>query len=88
MSSATLNLTYRLPMTNSPISPYVITGLGAYRSDCVETCGASTRFGWNSGLGTKLNAIGLRTFLEARYHRTKRGNASLSYVPVTFGLIF
>src|ERR687884_474888 len=34
VSSATLNGTYRLPMTNSPMSPYLIAGLGAYRSDC------------------------------------------------------
>src|SRR5919204_2860473 len=31
-SSATLNATYRLPMTNAPASPYLISGLGAYRT--------------------------------------------------------
>jgi hypothetical protein len=89
VGSATLNATYRLPMTNSPMSPYLISGLGAYRSDCSATdgCEASTKFGWNVGLGTKLY-VGFRSFLEARYHRTKRGDSSVNYFPLTFGVLF
>ena len=89
VSSATLNGTYRLPMTNSPMSPYLIAGLGAYRSDCSLTqgCEAVTKFGWNVGLGTKLYVLGFRSFLEARYHRTKRGASTLNYFPLTFGLL-
>ena len=90
-SSATLNATYRLPMTNSPLSPYLITGLGAYRSECSVDpgCDATTRYGWNVGLGTKLYALGFRSFLEARYHRTEgRGGADVHFFPVTLGLMF
>ncbi|HEV3483957.1 MAG TPA: outer membrane beta-barrel protein [Vicinamibacterales bacterium] len=89
VGSATLYLTYRLPMTNSPMSPYLISGLGAYRSDCSATdgCEASTRFGWNVGLGTKLY-VGFRSFIEVRYHRTARGDASVNYFPLTFGVLF
>src|SRR5688500_2448960 len=49
VTSATLNATYRLPMTNSPLSPYLITGAGASRFECFGTidCGTATRFGWN-----------------------------------------
>ena len=88
--SATLNASYRLPMTNSPLSPYVISGLGAYRTECSidPGCEATTRFGWNVGLGTKLYVLGFRSMLEARYHRTRRGDASVHYVPVTFALLF
>jgi hypothetical protein len=90
VGSATLNATYRLPMWNSPMSPYLITGLGAYRTSCSlgPDCGATTRYGWNVGLGTKLIALRLRTFLEARYHRTERGEADVNYFPVTLGLLF
>ena len=90
VGSATLNVTYRLPMTDSPLSPYLISGLGAYRTDCsVEPdCEASTRYGWNVGLGTKLYVLGLRTFLEGRYHRTDRGGSDVHFFPVTFGLMF
>ncbi|HEX2122730.1 MAG TPA: hypothetical protein VHL59_13925, partial [Thermoanaerobaculia bacterium] len=47
VGSATLNGTYRLPMTNSPMSPYLVAGLGAYRSECSldAGCEASTKFG-------------------------------------------
>jgi opacity protein-like surface antigen len=89
VASATLNGTYRLPMTNSPLSPYLIAGLGAYRSECSldQGCEAVTKFGWNVGLGTKLYVLGFRSFLEARYHRTKRGESTLNYFPLTFGLL-
>jgi hypothetical protein len=90
VGSATLNAMYRLPMTNSPMSPYLISGLGAYRTECsldVVACEATTKFGWNVGLGTKL-FVGFRSFVEARYHRTKRGDADVSYFPLTLGLMF
>ena len=35
INSLTVNLSYRMPMTDSPLSPYVIAGAGAYRLDCV-----------------------------------------------------
>jgi hypothetical protein len=88
--SATLNFTYRLPMTNSPISPYLISGLGAYRSECSlgTGCEPTTRYGWNVGLGTKLYILGFRSFLEGRYHRTEAGNTDVHYFPLTFGFLF
>ncbi|HJU67755.1 MAG TPA: outer membrane beta-barrel protein [Gemmatimonadaceae bacterium] len=89
-SSATLNFTYRLPMTNSPMSPYLISGLGAYRSECSldSGCEATTRYGWNVGLGTKLFVLGFRSFLEARYHRTEIGDTDVQYFTPTFGILF
>jgi hypothetical protein len=90
VGSATLNVTYRLPMTDSPLSPYLISGLGAYRTECSAGpgCDATTRYGWNVGLGTKLYVLGFRSFLEARYHRTARGERDVNFFPVTFGLAF
>jgi len=89
VGSATANATYRLPMTDSPMSPYLVSGLGAYRSACSDDeCDSTTRYGWNVGLGTKLFAFRVRSFIEARYHRTSRGDRSVHYFPVTFGLLF
>ena len=87
-TSATLNATYRLPMTDSPMSPYLTSGLGAYHTECSlgPDCDGSTRYGWNVGLGTRLFILGFRSFLEARYHRTERGERNVNYVPVTFGI--
>ena len=64
-------------MTNSPLSPYLITGAGAYRFECVGAldCGSTTRFGWNAGLGTKLFLLGFTTlFLELILIRYLAGN--------------
>jgi hypothetical protein len=89
-ASVTLNPTYRLPMTNSPLSPYVIAGAGAYRLACTgdAECSATTRFGWNGGVGTKFSSFGLRGFLEARYNRIAFRGGNVSYVPFTIGLTF
>ena len=89
VSSATLNATYRLPMTDAPASPYLISGVGAYRTECSlgPACNASTRYGWNVGLGTRLYLLGFRSFLEARYHRTARSGSEVNYFPVTLGLM-
>ena len=89
VGSATLNFTYRLPMTNSPVSPYLIAGAGAYRTQCdgPTGCGdATTRYGWNAGLGFKFATPGLRTFIEARFHRTERGERKVQFFPATIGV--
>jgi hypothetical protein len=90
VTSATVNATYRLPMTNSPLSPYVITGAGAYRFECFGDvdCGSTTRFGWNAGLGTKFAALGLKGFLEARFHAVNSKAGNVRFVPLTFALTF
>lgn len=86
--SLTGNLTYRWPMTNSILSPYLIAGMGAYRTDCRDACDSSTDFGWNAGLGTKLYLIGFRSFLEARFHSTSRDGNRVNYFPISFGITF
>jgi hypothetical protein len=43
---------------------------------------------WNVGLGTKMYLIGMRTFFEARYDRTKRADSSLQFFPITLELMF
>ena len=89
VASATVNATYRLPTPGTPVSPHLIAGLGAYRTDCSlgSACRAVTHFGWNVGLGTKLYLLGVRSFLEARYHRTKANGSSVNYFPLTIGLM-
>jgi hypothetical protein len=85
LTSATLNLTYRLPTPGSPVSPYLIAGMGGYHTDCdgAAACSTGTRLGWNAGAGTKVRVLGLRTFAEARYH-----SARARVLPVTFGVTF
>ncbi|MGI8497114.1 MAG: hypothetical protein ACR2OG_05975 [Gemmatimonadaceae bacterium] len=99
-TSATMNVTYRLPMTASPMSPYLISGLGAYRTACYlgaavggfDTDGGpsgcdGTHYGWNAGLGAKLFVLRVTSFVEARYHRTKSGGRHVNYFPISVGLM-
>lgn len=82
-------VSYRLPMTNSPLSPYLSAGAGAYRLDCSGAgCASSTRFGWNAGAGMKIAALGAKWFVEARYHSVNVAAGSYRFVPVTLGLTF
>lgn len=89
ISSATAGLSYRLPMTDSPLSPYVIAAAGAYRAECTDSvdCGSTTKFGWNAGLGTKVAAIGAKWFLESRFH-SMHATAGAKFVSATLGLTF
>ena len=89
--SATLNITYRLPKATWSISPYLIAGLGAYRTECSlgPGCRSRVRYGWNYGLGAKLFFLGFNNFVEIRGHRTKRrGGGEVHYFPLTFGIVF
>jgi hypothetical protein len=90
ITSGTLNLTYRLPMTNSPLSPYLITGAGAYRAECVGavSCGSATRFGWNAVLGSKFAAFRSKGFVESRFHAINAASGNVRLVPLTIGLTF
>jgi|SRR5215208_574719 len=89
-SSATLNLTYRLPKATWPVSPYLLWGLGAYRTECSlgPGCQSTVRYGWNFGLGANFFFLGPRTFVEARWHRTTRRGGDVHYFPLTFGIMF
>lgn len=90
ISSAAGNVSYRLPMTNSPLSPYLIAEAGAYRFECIGSidCGETTRFGWNAGLGSKFNGFGVRGFVESRLHAVNAHAGNVRFAPVTLGLTF
>jgi opacity protein-like surface antigen len=86
------NLVYELPMGG--LSPYAIGGVGLYRPNVayngVNSQGAQNRFGFNIGGGVKIPLTSsFETFVEARYNRVTVDNGqSLSFVPVTVGIMF
>jgi hypothetical protein len=90
ITSGTLNLTYRLPMTSSPFSPYIIAGGGAYRFACAggTGCGSATHVGWNAGVGTKWAGFGFKGFVEARWNAINADAGNARFVPLTFAFTF
>lgn len=84
MISGTAAAMYSVPTTGG-ISPYVLGGLGFYRSTCsLANCGSETDLGFNVGGGLNFNLGAMDTFVEARYHSVDGG----SFVPLTFGIRF
>ena len=69
--------------------PYVIGGLGYYNLNFKDSnIDSEGKFGFNAGIGAKFSLTGFSTFAEVRYHRVSTDNSSLSYVPITFGIMF
>jgi Outer membrane protein beta-barrel domain len=90
VGSATLNVTYRLPKATWQVSPYLLWGLGAYRTECSlgPGCESRVRYGWNYGLGAQFFFLGFRNFIEIRGHRTKSRTGDVHYFPLTLGIMF
>lgn len=85
----TANATWGMPMAASPISPYLIGGLGMYRTaaDC-SGCGNNSDMGFNVGVGTKFALSGFGTFAEIRYHSIQADGGSANFIPISFGIMF
>ncbi len=76
-------------MQSVGITPYLIGGIGYYRSSSsVAGTSATNNFGFNAGGGVKLPLTGFSVFAEARYNRFSETGGSTSFVPVTVGVMF
>jgi hypothetical protein len=94
----TANATWGMPMAASPVSPYLIGGLGMYHSsvsDCPDGADCSSdKMGFNVGVGTKFALSGFGTFAEIRYHsvageKDANGDSKRSnFIPISFGIMF
>ena len=71
------------------VSPYLIGGVGYYRVSSSATGSvAANDFGFNVGAGVKVPLVVFSTFIEARYTRVSESGGSMSFVPVTVGVMF
>lgn len=87
---------------DNTVSPYLMLGPGLYNLDYDATCrgtgcpdfedpGKRTHTGFNVGGGASIPFLGLRSFIEARYHRIMRKTLegqSRSMVMVSAGVKF
>jgi opacity protein-like surface antigen len=88
--SFTGNLVFGMP--TGMLSPYIIGGAGLYRTN-VDVTGLGSagenHFGFNIGGGLKIPlSTSFETFVEARYNRVTVNNGTLSFIPVTVGVMF
>ncbi|MEO8580262.1 MAG: outer membrane beta-barrel protein [Gemmatimonadales bacterium] len=86
----TANATFDLPAAG--FTPYAIGGAGLYRPAANSAFGSTAtenHFGFNVGGGVKIPlSSSFETFIEARYNRVSMNNGSLSFVPVTVGIMW
>ena len=77
------------PGTYMTAKPYFIAGIGAYNVEEPRDGESGTRIGVNGGFGLTFGMGAMQTFLEARWVSVNAGGGTrLSYVPVSFGLMF
>lgn len=84
------NVVYTLPGVS--FSPYAIGGAGLYRVNIDPDGGGGigeNHFGFNVGGGVKIPlSSSFETFIEARYNRVTVDGGSLSFVPITVGIMW
>ena len=87
---------------DNTVSPYIMLGVGLYNLDYDATCagtgctdfedpGKKTHTGFNVGGGASIPLLGVRTFIEGRYHRIMRRTSdgqSRAFLMVSAGLKF
>lgn len=73
------------------IRPYVIGGLGMYRSSGsgdLEEMESTTDMGLNGGAGIQFKLAGLQSFVEARYTHIMTEDDATKVIPISFGIMF
>lgn len=79
------------PLPLPIVQPYLIGGLGMYRSSYEGDEGVvevNTELGANVGAGMRVNLLAFEAFVEARYHQILAGSGAPRTVPVTIGVLF
>jgi hypothetical protein len=83
---STVDALYHLGDRAASARPYILGGLGLYNVDAGGASEAKLAFGFGGGL--LFNLSGLNAFVEARYMSVQTSGSSLTFVPITVGLMF
>jgi opacity protein-like surface antigen len=85
--NGTVNATFGLPLP-LPVKPYAIAGLGYYGAimtvDGVPGNSSESKLGYNAGVGVSFS----RFFGELRYHHMNTSGSAITFMPLTFGIMF
>jgi len=83
---ATVDALYHLGDRAASARPYILGGLGLYNVDAGGATQSKIAYGFGGGLLFGLS--GLNAFVEARYMSVQTSGSSLTFVPITVGLMF
>jgi hypothetical protein len=83
---ATVDALYHLGARSASARPYILGGLGLYNVDAGG--GSQSKIAYGFGGGFLFGLSGLNAFVEARYMSVQTSGSSLSFVPITVGLMF
>ena len=85
LAGGTADLLYHLGNRASSVRPYVLGGLGFYN---VSNGSSESDFAFGFGGGILFGVGNMHAFLETRYMSIQTSGNSLTFLPVTFGLMF
>lgn len=95
VAALTGNAIFRLGETTSAARPFLLGGVGAYRSQSTlfpigggTVSASTTNVGVQAGGGFDFNLSGFSTFVEAKVVNIFTDGSSARYVPITFGVRF
>lgn len=81
----TASALYHFSAPQAQARPYVLGGLGIYN---VDAGGSQTKIGYALGGGVTFSLASLGAFAEARYVSVKTSGSTVTFVPLTVGLMF
>jgi len=88
LTGATGDLLYHLGDRSSRVRPYVLGGLGFYNADFGGSSNSESKFAFGLGGGILFSIGTMHAFLETRYMSVQTTGNSLTFLPVTLGLMF
>jgi hypothetical protein len=82
----TVSALYHFSAPAATARPYLLGGLGIYNADFGTT--SQTKIGFGFGGGVLFGLAGFNAFAEARYLSVQKSGSSLTFVPISVGLMF
>lgn len=87
LTGGTADLLYHLGARRSSVRPYVMGGLGFYNVS-VTGGGSASKFAFGLGGGILFGVGTMHAFLESRYMSIQTSGSSLTFLPISLGLMF
>ena len=86
LTGATGDLVYHIGDRAASVRPYILGGVGFYNVDAGG--GSESKFAFGAGGGILFSIGTMHAFLEGRYMSVQTSGNSLSFLPITLGLLF